>query len=181
MSTGDAYIRGGDVKFGKGVYAWFFYARNNCEDKKYFYVGESGGRKNSKGNALARAISYRGSPRVLVNAPYKKLDTDFIVKICIDYLLENGMNCYWEHIDDDPGREMCWVKEYKPIIQSLDTTWPNLCSKFNENGKPPDYWHWRSSETDKKAKRTQEATETIEKVFKEILRDEGITILEETD
>ena len=49
---------------------------------------------------------------------YTRLDTDFVLGTCIQYLIENGIDCHWKHISDKPKEEKAFAQEHNPVIQN---------------------------------------------------------------
>jgi hypothetical protein len=104
----------------KGVYAW--YARRG-DKRRAIYVGQAG-QKNSvlpKGT-LFRGVSELQRNTFTSNSPfYDKLDTDSIVGTALLFFGQNGYECMWKHISNDPQQEVHLVAQERPILQNEKT------------------------------------------------------------
>jgi len=124
----------------KGVYAW--YAKKGNEVKT-IYIGAAG----KKHTVLPKGTLYRGicelqrdcfssnsdsSPR------YDRLDTNFIVGTAVLFFSQNGYECIWKHISDDPQRERELVTPKGTILQDGNTT--NIKPVFKLIKGTKDYW-----------------------------------------
>lgn len=98
-----------------GIYMWI--CRKN-DKKKILYVGRAGNRKTllPKGT-LFRGVSQAQKGMKISTDKGKSLDVDFIIGCAIQIFEENGWECYWEHIDNDPDKEKGYVQKYRPILQ----------------------------------------------------------------
>jgi hypothetical protein len=100
----------------KGVYGW--YAK---KDGKLItiYIGQAG----KKSSLLPKGTLFRGVSELQRNTfssnspSYDKLDTDFIVGTAVLFFNNNGYDCEWKHIDNDPNAEATYVKKENPILQ----------------------------------------------------------------
>ena len=99
-----------------GVYRWFF---RLGEREVTFYIGNSGGRRSrsvSKASTLKRGIM-EVQRSCLSSDKGRTLDTDYIVGTAILHLKGKGMDCYWEHISDDPKDEFKLCQKFQPVLQ----------------------------------------------------------------
>jgi hypothetical protein len=104
----------------KGVYGWF--VTKNKQPFFTLYIGCAG----FKDTALPKGTLFRGVSELQKNTfsqkdnkgTYSYLDTDFVVGCCID-IIETRLNleCFWEHISDDPNDEIKFCLKYLPILQ----------------------------------------------------------------
>jgi hypothetical protein len=121
----------------KGVYAW--YAKK--EDKMItIYIGEAG----KKGSVLPKGTLFRGVSELQRNTfssnspSYDKLDTDFIVGTAVLFFSQNGYECIWKHISNDPQQERCFVAQQTPILQDENNT--DIKPEFKSKKGIAGYW-----------------------------------------
>lgn len=101
----------------KGVYGW--YARKGSQTIT-IYIGQAGNKKTClpKGT-LFRGVSELQRNTFTSDSPYyENLDTDFIVGTAIEYFAQNGYDCVWKHISDEPTEEQIMVKRERPVLQN---------------------------------------------------------------
>jgi hypothetical protein len=108
-----------------GVYGWFFehQGKTHC-----VYIGQAGmPASHTERCTLFRGISQLARITFSSDGKGEKLDTDFVVGCAIRYV-ENvfGVECFWEHLSDDPANEKAICRERRPLIQALDTIHPDL-------------------------------------------------------
>lgn len=132
-----------------GVYRWFF---KYCNKEYTLYVGMS-----------YKSTLLRGLQEITSNALSsdcgKSLDTDFIVRTCIEYIKnEEGKDLIWEHLDNyDMHDEIKCVKKYSPILQEKNGKIKGKI-KCTEEQK---YWI---------DKEENEAKECIYKIFSQMIK-----------
>jgi hypothetical protein len=99
-----------------GVYGWFF---NRSGEVRCLYIGQAGlPLSHSERCTLFRGISQLARATFCSQSDGKKLDTDFVVGTAIRYVEKTwGIECYWQHISDDPTEELASCAEWKPLIQ----------------------------------------------------------------
>lgn len=146
--------------YGPGVYKWFFYHKG---EEYPIYVG------SSKKDTLLRGISEAFRLSFSTNQDYTKLDTDYIIGTVIKILtFKYKKTCFWEHICDDPHKELELIKEYnkkehKVLLQTknskIDEEW-----KFKDSKK---YWKDRNKENLEKSEK--KIVDYLEEVLKKIL------------
>jgi hypothetical protein len=103
----------------KGVYRWFYREGN---EEVWLYVGNAGARDAkekgwSKPSTLSRGVGevHRSS---FSSDKGCSLDTDFIVGTALEYLTEvMGLDCVWEHIENNPKLEREFCEEHNPKLQ----------------------------------------------------------------
>ena len=101
----------------KGVYRWFYLKRG---EKITLYVGNAGKKDGGirRPSTLSRGISEAQGGSISANKGHT-LDTDFIVGAALRYVTERKkLDCYWEHISNDPGDELCFCRDYGPRLQN---------------------------------------------------------------
>ena len=112
-----------------GVYTWYFILNNK---PIYLYVGRS--KYDTRRRGISEAF------RLLVSTDtqgtkYQKIDTDFVIGSLLKILSEQfNLNCYWEHIDNNPTNEVEFVKQYKPILQQKNSRIDGEWKVVHENG-----------------------------------------------
>jgi len=126
-----------------GIYGWF--AEKDSKRRICIYVGMAGLKDTfiTKGT-LFRGVSELQRNTFTSNSPhYNKLDTDFIVGTAIRFFEKRGYNCIWEHLSNDPTKELTFAISLKPILQNLNNA--KIKNEFrilkNENG----YWQDRKN------------------------------------
>lgn len=103
----------------RGVYGW--YARKGNETTT-IYIGQAGNKKT----CLPKGTLFRGVSELQRNTftsdspKYENLDTDFIVGTTIKYFTQNGYDCVWKHISDEPADERVVTKRERPILQDFN-------------------------------------------------------------
>ncbi|UCD50030.1 MAG: hypothetical protein JSW27_21175 [Phycisphaerales bacterium] len=105
-----------------GVYRWFFVRtrEDGTSQEETFYVGRAGPRRHetvARPSTLGRGISELRRASGLSSDKGRSLDTDFIVGTMIMYLRDEGFDCVWEHVCNDPGQEKNFCNDYRPILQ----------------------------------------------------------------
>ncbi len=165
-----------------GVYKWYFL----CNGKEFcLYIGNAGARNSyTQKSTLLRAMSEACRSTFTTDSingiKYTKLDTDFILGTCIQFIIENGIDCHWKHIDDDPYKEIHHARLNNPLIQDTRGATPKIYKKMNIE-KPNRYWDITKSSglTDKQInQKRQEAILAVYEEFKKILKEKGISCLE---
>ena len=104
-----------------GVYRW--YVVSATSEPFTLYVGTAGARKPrglSKPSTLSRGISETQLSAVSSDKG-RSIDTDFIVGAAIQYLIDRGFDCVWQHIDDRPCREKVLCEQHEPRLQNHKT------------------------------------------------------------
>ena len=127
-----------------GVYGWF--AEKNDARIISIYIGMAGQKKSflPKGT-LFRGVSELQRNTFTSNYPhYNKLDTDFIVGTAIRYFEEKGYLCVWEHLSDDPSKELTIVSSEKPVLQNIGNAM--IKDEFHATKQQNGYWQARKNE-----------------------------------
>ncbi len=127
-----------------GVYGWF--AEKDGERQISIYIGMAGQKESfiPKGT-LFRGVSELQRNTFTSNSPhYDRLDTDFIVGTAIGFFERKGYLCVWEHLGDDPTKELAIVASEKPVLQNVVNAKikDDLRVPKNEKG----YWQGRKNE-----------------------------------
>ena len=100
----------------KGVYRWYCLVGRKVVT---VYVGNAGSHKKQvrSPSTLERGI-LEAQRNCLTSNQGKSLDTDFIVGTALKYLkLKRGHDCYWQHVDNDPGEVNKFCEQFQPILQ----------------------------------------------------------------
>jgi hypothetical protein len=99
----------------RGVYRWFYLSGRSAIT---FYVGNAGERRQgiSSPSTLKRGV-LEAQRSCLSSDRGQTLDTDFIVGTAIRYLKDKGVDCYWQHVSDDPSQESELCRSYAPVLQ----------------------------------------------------------------
>jgi hypothetical protein len=86
-----------------GVYRWF--CRIGSKEVT-LYVGSAGAREEqvSAASTLKRGIQEAQRSCLSGDQGRKLLYTDFIVGTALKYFKSKGHDCYWRHVDGDPGK-----------------------------------------------------------------------------
>jgi len=127
-----------------GVYGWF--AEKDGARRISIYIGMAGKKKSfiSKGT-LFRGVSELQRNTFTSNSPYyNKLDTDFIVGTAIRFFEGKGYRCVWEHLNDDPSRELTIVASKKPVLQDIGNA--RIKDRFRISKEKNHYWQMRKSD-----------------------------------
>jgi hypothetical protein len=127
-----------------GVYGWF--AEKDDGTRIPIYIGIAGQKKSSisKGT-LFRGVSELQRNTFTSNSPlYNKLDTDFIVGTAIRFFEGKGYRCVWEHLNDDPSRELAIVASKKPVLQDIGSA--RIKDRFRISKEENRYCQMRKSE-----------------------------------
>jgi len=110
------------------------------------YIGMAGQKKSfiSKGT-LFRGVSELQRNTFTSNSPhYDKLDTDFIVGTAIRFFEGKGYLCVWEHLTDDPSRELTIVASERPVLQNIGNA--KIKNEFRVQKEQKGYWQVRKTE-----------------------------------
>lgn len=103
----------------KGVYGWFFQYQNytHC-----LYIGQAGLKVSHEERCtLLRGINQLARA-TFTSDKGQKLDTDFVVGCAIRYVEKViAVECFWQHIADDPSREKELCRQRRPLIQGRYT------------------------------------------------------------
>jgi hypothetical protein len=149
------------VQPAEGVYHWFYVARRR---EITFYVGQAGEREHglvSQPSTLARGVSQLQRSTGLSANEGRTLTTRFIVGTAIKYLTENGYDCIWEHICDNPGEERNLCQEHNPILQDGNV---RILERFKLSRR--DRTPWNSRDED----HVREAEERLYSLFAEVFK-----------
>lgn len=126
-----------------GVYGWF--AEKDGERRITIYIGMAGQKESfiPKGT-LFRGVSELQRNTFTSNSPhYNKLDTDFIVGTAIRFFEGKGYFCVWEHLSDDPTKELTIVESEKPVLQNAVNA--RIKDDFRVAKDEKGYWQGRKS------------------------------------
>ena len=128
----------------EGVYGWF--AEKDGERRITIYIGMAGQKESliSPNGTLFRGVSELQRNTFTSNSPhYDKLDTDFIVGTAIMFFKEKGYLCVWEHLSNDPTKELTIVAFEKPVLQNVDDA--KIKKVFRVSKDEKGYWQGRKS------------------------------------
>jgi hypothetical protein len=127
-----------------GVYGWF--AEKGSARRISIYIGMAGQKEAfiPKGT-LFRGVSELQRNTFTSNSPdYDKLDTDFIVGTAIRFFEKRGYLCVWEHLSNNPTKELTLVASEKPVLQNVDNA--RIKDELRICKKHKGYWQGRKNE-----------------------------------
>ncbi|MES2304974.1 MAG: hypothetical protein V4558_05680 [Gemmatimonadota bacterium] len=100
----------------KGVYRWFY---RHADGEVTIYVGCAGNRAKTVGAPSTLKRGVQEAQRSCVSSDKgKRLDTDFVVGTALHYLKQQGHDCIWQHISDNPTEERSICRKLNPLLQS---------------------------------------------------------------
>ena len=141
-----------------GTYRWYCVDESGSEVP--LYIGQAGGKRSGPvryPSTLGRGISelQRGT---LSADGGRTLDVDFIVGTLIRYLQDEGYDCIWEHLSNDPHEERERCRQQRPMLQD-DAG--NLHQRFKL--ARPDGGLWNSGDES----HVKEAERLLHRLFKQ--------------
>jgi hypothetical protein len=100
----------------KGVYRWFF---RMGEAEVTLYVGCAGNRRETASTPSTLKRGIQEAQRSCVTSDKGKLlDTDFVVGTTLLFVKQQGYDCIWQHVSDDPKDEVRLSAQYRPLLQT---------------------------------------------------------------
>ena len=95
---------------------------------------------------------------------YRKLDTDFVLGTCIQYIISKGVDCFWEHVGNNPKEERDYAARLNPLIQNQKAEIP---LRLKMETKINNYW---------KLERWDEAEKKVFDEFRKILEEKNVDL-----
>jgi hypothetical protein len=126
-----------------GVYGWL--AEKDGSRRISIYIGMAGQKESfiPKGT-LFRGVSELQRNTFTSNSPYyNKLDIDFIVGTAIRFFERRAYLCVWEHLSNDPKKELPLVASVKPLLQNVGG---RIKDEFRIHKDEKGYWKTRKNE-----------------------------------
>ncbi len=155
-----------------GVYCWYA-SKGDC--KVSLYVGQAGG----KNSFTVKGTLFRGVSQVQRNTlssdsanNYRTVDVDFIIGTVIKLLEQEGFLCTWRHLDDDPSKEINYVRTQKPLLQ---TDKGHIREQLRLREEQEYYWKLTKYKTQsEKTTRIVEAESRISHVLRTLVKEESL-------